>query len=64
MIEKLDRDGVLIMLTGAAKSYGLTLRDLYELGTSDKLDEPELRDLWLIWGDIVSPRDLDSISVA
>ncbi len=42
------------MLTRAAASHGLSLRRFYELGTADELDEPSLRDLWLIRGDVLT----------
>lgn len=35
----------------AAKDHGLSLERFYELGHRDELDDPTLRDLWLIWGD-------------
>lgn len=43
-------DDVTAMLTAAAQRYGLTFEEFCTLGADDGLEEPELRDLWLIWG--------------
>lgn len=45
------------MLARAAARYGLDLDRLQALGRSDELVEPELRDLWLIWGPAIDDRD-------
>jgi hypothetical protein len=39
------------LLTRAAARHGLTLGQLREQGRRDELADPELRDIWLIWGD-------------
>ncbi len=45
------------MLEKAARDVGLGLRGFYELGKEDRLDDPLLRDLWLIWGDVLTEDD-------
>ncbi|WP_420612153.1 hypothetical protein [Candidatus Spongiisocius sp.] len=52
------REEIIGMLEGAANDVGLGLRGFYELGKEDRLDEPLLRDLWLIWGDVLTEDDL------
>jgi hypothetical protein len=37
------------MLAEAARRYGKTYEQVTEAWCDDTLDEPELRDLWLIW---------------
>ncbi len=49
---------VVRMLERSAKAVGLSLKDFYEQGMDDTLDDPELRDLWLIWGDALTEEDL------
>lgn len=44
-------DEVNAMLAAVAERHGLTLDQLRELASRDELVDPELRDLWLIWGD-------------
>lgn len=44
-------EDVRAMLTAAAARFGLSFETLCEQGQSDEITEPELRDLWLIWGD-------------
>lgn len=39
------------MLADEAAKYGYTLDELRDMATSGVLEEPELRDLWIIWGD-------------
>lgn len=46
------------MLRSEAAKCGLNLREFYELGHADRLDDGKLRDLWLIWGDILIEDDL------
>lgn len=48
------------MLKRNADATGLGLRGFYELGLEDRLDNPLLRDLWLIWGDVLTEDDLSS----
>lgn len=52
------REEIVSMLERAANDAGLGLRRFYELGRADRLDDPSLRDLWLIWGDILIEEDL------
>ena len=52
------REEVIGMLERAANKVGLGLRGFYELGKEDRLDDPLLRDLWLIWGDVLTEEDL------
>ncbi|MCY3645126.1 MAG: hypothetical protein OXG41_16225 [Acidimicrobiaceae bacterium] len=52
------REEIVSMLARAADEVGLGLRGFYELGNEDRLDDPSLRDLWLIWGDILTEEDL------
>ena len=52
------REKIVEMLRRSADSTGLGLRDFYTLGKEDRLDEPRLRDLWLIWGDVLTEDDL------
>ena len=54
------REDIVRMLERAANEVGLGLRRFYELGTEDRLDDPSLRDLWLIWGDILTETDLSN----
>lgn len=51
------REEVMGMLEKAARDVGLGLRGFYELGKEDRLDDPLLRDLWLIWGDVLTEDD-------
>ncbi len=50
------------MLKRNADSTGLGLRDFYDLGKADRLDNPLLRDLWLIWGDVLTEDDLPAVA--
>lgn len=52
------REEVIRMLERAAGEVGLGLRGFYELGKEGRLDDPSLRDMWLIWGDILTEEDL------
>lgn len=52
------REKIVGMLARVADEVGLGLRGFYELGVEDRLDDPSLRDLWLIWGDILTEDDL------
>ena len=52
------REEIVTMLARAADEAGLGLRGFYELGKEDRLDNPSLRDLWLIWGDVLTEADL------
>ena len=52
------KEKIVEMLERAANDVGLGLRSFYELGRADQLDDPSLRDLWLIWGDILTEEDL------
>ena len=52
------REDIVEMLKRNAEVTGLGLRGSYELGKQDRLDDPLLRDLWLIWGDLLTEEDL------
>lgn len=52
------REDIVEMLKRHAEATGLGLRRFYDLGKEDRLDNPMLRDLWLIWGDILTEEDL------
>lgn len=52
------REDIVEMLRRNADSTGLGLRGFYEFGREDRLDHPLLRDLWLIWGDVLTEEDL------
>ena len=56
------REEIVRMLERAADEAGLGLRGFYELGKADRLDNPSLRDLWLIWGDVLTEADLPVIA--
>ena len=47
----ITREQVDAMLTESAERYGYTLEDLRRMARDGSLSEPELRDLWIIWGD-------------
>ena len=47
---KVTVEGVRSMVEEHLKRFGLSTDRFIELGRADELDEPELRDLWLIWG--------------
>lgn len=49
---EIDLTEVVDKLTKAAEANGLTYERFVELGRADELVNPELRDLWLIWGDL------------
>lgn len=49
------------MLERAAGEVGLGLRGFYELGKADRLDDPALRDMWIIWGDALTEDDLPEV---
>ena len=56
------REEVVRMLERAANDVGLGLRVFYELGKADRLDDPALRDLWLIWGGTLTEEDLPNVA--
>ncbi len=58
MVTTVPREQIVAMLERAANDVGLDLRRFYELGKADRLDEPTLRDMWLIWGDVLTEDDL------
>ena len=53
-----EREEIVAMLNRAAVEAGLGLRSFYDLGRANRLDDPQLRDLWLIWGDLLTEEDL------
>lgn len=56
------REEVVRMLERVASEGGFGLRVFYELGKSDRLDDPLLRDMWLIWGDTLREEDLPEVA--
>lgn len=58
MVTKVDRNEIVDMLSRAARKRGMDLRRFLELGRADELDDPGLRDLWLIWREVLSEDDL------
>lgn len=50
VMRTLSPDEVEAMLEAVAQRHGMTLDELRDLGSRDELVDPELRDLWLIWG--------------
>jgi hypothetical protein len=50
-IRKVTTAEIQAMLREAFAEYGYTLEDVKSLWDADRLDEPRLRDLMLIWGD-------------
>ena len=61
-VVKIPRAKIVAWLDKEASATGITLREFYELGNDDLLDEPMLRDLWLIWGDVLNEADLGAVS--
>ena len=45
------REDINAKLSDEAKKYGYTYEELRDMATTGALEEPELRDLWIIWGD-------------
>lgn len=65
MTHKVNHRDVVRMLEEAANDNGLSLKRFFELGRSDELDNPTLRDLWLIWGEELTEADLqDPVTAA
>ncbi len=58
MVQRVEHADIIDMLARRAEDCGLDLARFYELGRNDELDDPELRDLWLIWGDVITEADL------
>ncbi len=58
MTQQVERNEIVDMLRREASAFGLTLERFYDLGQSGDLDEPRLRDLWLIWGNLLVEADL------
>jgi hypothetical protein len=44
-------------ITAAVEARGMSFRDFISQGLSDQLDDPELRDLWLMAGFARAPAD-------
>jgi hypothetical protein len=51
MRQHIARSEVVAMLRRRAAAHGMTLDELVAQGRAGTLDPPELRDLWLIWGE-------------
>lgn len=54
----IPREDIVEMLKRNAGSTGLGLHRFYEFGRKGRLDHPLLRDLWLIWADVLTEEDL------
>ena len=61
---QIDREEIVAMLKDAADAAGISLRRFHDLGEADALDNPVLRDLWLIWGDVLDEHDLEPAAAA
>ncbi len=48
------RDEIVEMLDRAAREHLLNLEEFTRQGRNNLLVDPELRDLWLIWGDVLN----------
>lgn len=59
MARTVPRAVIVEMLADAAAARGPDLRRYYDLAQSGALDDPRLRDLWLIRGDAVREDDLE-----
>lgn len=46
------------MIRRAARENGLSLSEFVQQGEDGSLDDPLLRDYWLIWGDLIKTADL------
>lgn len=57
---EVDRQQIIEMIARMVSNEGTTLRRFRELGRKDELENPELRDLWLIWGSVLTDEDLQS----
>ena len=55
------REEVVTMLERAASDAGLGLCGFCELGKADRLDDPLLRDMWLIWGGNLIDEDIRDV---
>lgn len=51
MIIRVAPEVIEAMLERAAAGYGYTLAEVDAMWADNSLDEPRLRDLWLIWRD-------------
>lgn len=60
-VTTVDRAEMVAMLRTAATEKRISLERFYELGRRDLLDDPELRDLWLIWGHLIEDGDLRQV---
>ena len=60
MTQKLSHGEIVEMLIRVTGEQGMDLARFHHLGRSDDLINPVLRDLWLIWGDVLTEDDLAS----
>lgn len=56
----IPREDVVAMLRRASSRYGLDFARFYDLGHADELQNPHLRSLWLLWGDLLNEGDVRS----
>lgn len=52
-VRRVDPSEIALMLYDAAKKHGYTLVEANQMWEADELWEPDLRDLWLIYGFVV-----------
>lgn len=52
-----SQDQIIRMLEVEAQNRGYSLEELRTLARTGDLHDPELRDLWLIWGDTPLERE-------
>lgn len=52
-VHRIERVEIIEGIVKTAAEYGLSLSEFYRLGKADELVDAELRDLWLIWGDVL-----------
>ncbi len=64
MTHKIERAEIVAMLAREAEACGTDLPTFFALGSSDELDNPRLRDLWLIWGDVLRASDVTDATTA
>ena len=61
MITTLPREEIVSMLRRLSKEAGLGLHQFYDQGKTGRLDDPQLRDTWLIWGDVLTQSDIQGM---
>lgn len=64
MTHQVSREEVVEMLRRMVEGFGLDLGRFRELGRSGELDEPALRDAWIIWGETITDEDVETPTAA